>query len=102
MNVQNEIENYVAENKMPIYAITDGENLEHALPGWQPKELIPRAKSILIFGRPFIEHPRIVDEKSHIADESWWTENIPVFEQIAEWRGGIINILDNFGFGVAN
>ena len=51
MNVQNEIEHYVAENKMPIYAITDGENLEHALPGWQPKELIPRAKSILIFGR---------------------------------------------------
>lgn len=44
----------------------------------------------------------MVDEKSHIANESWWTKNIPVFEQIAEWRGGIINILDNYGFGAAN
>ncbi len=102
MNIQSEIDHYIEEFRIPIYAVTECEDFEYALSGWQPKDLMPRARSILIFGRPFIEHPKIVDEKTHIADETWWTKNTQVFEQIADWRSGIVNILDDFGFGAAN
>lgn len=102
MNVQNEIDQYIDKVNIPIFAITTAKDFEHALPGWQPMDLMPDAKSMLIFGRSFIEYPRSVDEKTHIADETWWTENIEVFNQIADWRGEIITILDNFGFGAAN
>lgn len=102
MNVRTFIDQYIDKAKIPIFAITTANDFEHALPGWQPMELMPDAKSILVFGRPLIEYPRIVDEKTHIADESWWTKNTEVFDQIAVWRGGIINILDNFGYGAAN
>ena len=102
MNIQTEVDRFVDMARIPIFAITNCYDFEYALPDWQPKELMPRARSILIFGRPFLEHPRFVDEKTHIADESWWTENIEVFEQIGDWRAGFVNILDNFGFGAAN
>jgi hypothetical protein len=87
VNFQTEIDRYVYKAKIPIFAITRSDDFEHALPGWQPKDLMPGGKSMIIFGLPFIEHPRIVDEKTHIADESWWIENIAIFEQIASWRG---------------
>jgi ferredoxin len=102
MIVNDQIERYIIESDIPIFAVTDGKNFEHALPGWQPKDLMPSGKSIRIFGLPFIEHPRTVDEKTHLANESWWIENVEIFEQIANWRGDIVNILDDFGFGAAN
>jgi epoxyqueuosine reductase QueG len=102
MNVQAEVSQYVDNANIPIFAITKADDFEQALPGWQPRELMPRANSIVIFGRPFNEHPQIVDEKTHLADESWWTENIEVFEQTANWRAGILTILDNYGFSAAN
>jgi epoxyqueuosine reductase QueG len=102
MNIQDEVERFVAEANIPIYAVTGIEDFEHALPGWQPKDLMPGVRSMILFGRPFIEYPRSVNEKTHIADERWWTENSQIFDQIADWRGGIITILDNFGFGAAN
>ena len=102
MIVQSEINRYVNQAGIPIFAVTRADDFEHALPGWQPRDLMPRARSMIVFGRPFIEHPRSVDEKTHIADESWWVENVEVFEQIGEWRSTIVNILDNFGIGAAN
>ena len=102
MNVQTEVSQYVDKANIPIFAITNADDFEHALPDWQPKDLMPGGKSMIIFGLPFIEHPRSVDEKTHIADESWWIENVDVFEQIANWRADLLNILDNFGFGAAN
>jgi epoxyqueuosine reductase QueG len=102
MEVGNVIKRYVEDSKIPIYAVTGTDGFDQALPGWHPKELMPGCESIIIFGRQFIDHPVVVDPKTHLANESWWTSNIEVFEQTAEWRGGIINILDCFGFGAGN
>jgi NAD-dependent dihydropyrimidine dehydrogenase PreA subunit len=102
MNVENYLTEYITDQKVPIFAFTGTDDFEQALPGYQPRELMPLARSLLIFGAPFIEHPRTVDEKTHLTNESWWLENLPVFDQISRWRGEIVNILDNFGYGVAN
>lgn len=102
MTVDRSLADFLTKQAIPIFAITSADDFEHALPGWQPKDLMPRARSMILFGLPFIEYPRSLNEKTHIADEGWWAENLPVFEQIAEWREGIISILDNYGFGAAN
>ncbi len=92
---------FVEQKSIPIFATTGTEGFEQALSGWHPKELMPRCKSLIIFGRPFERHPYVVGEK-HIANHSWWEVNEPVSRDVAKWRGEIINLLDAFGLGTAN
>jgi len=55
-----------------------------------------------VFGRPFAWHPLHVDEKTYLANESWWKANDSVTREVARWRGEIINLFDEFGLGTAN
>jgi epoxyqueuosine reductase QueG len=90
------------ERAVPIFGIASAEGFEHALPGWHPKELMPRCNSVVIFGRPFVQHPYDVDEKTHIIDPSWFAVNEPVYRGVAEWRGDLVNLFDQFGLGAAS
>lgn len=102
MNVYSVLEEFVRERQISIFGIASPNGFEHALPGWHPKDLMPRCKSVLVFGRPFIEHPLEVDEKTHIANESWWVVNEGVYCDVGRWRGEMINLFDGFGLGTAN
>lgn len=63
---------------------------------------MPRCRSVIIFGRPFVGHiPYVVGDK-HIAEDAWWEANKIVFRDLAIWRGDIINLLDEFGLATTN
>ncbi len=96
------LDEFVRAQQIPIFGIASADGFEHALPGLHPTELMPACKSVLIFGRPFVEHSLRVDEETHIADESWWTVNEGVIREIAGWRGELVNFFDGFGLGTAN
>lgn len=96
------LEEFVQERGILIFGVASADGFEHALPGWHPKELMPRCKSVVIFGRPFVEYPLHVDEETHIADQSWWAANEPVHRGVAAWRGELVNLFDKFGLGAAN
>ena len=96
------LEEFVQGRRIPIFGIASADGFEHALPGWHPKQVMPRSKSVVVFGRPFVGYPLHVDEDTHIADQSWWTANEPIYRGVAEWRGELINLFDEFGLGAAN
>lgn len=93
---------FVQEREIPIFGIASPAGFEHALPGWHPQQLMPRCKSVVVFGRPFIEHAWVVDKKTHIIDPSWFAVNQPVYRGLRDWRGGLVNLFDEFGLGAAN
>ena len=51
------LQEYVLESGIPIFGIASVDGFEPALPGWHPKQLMPRSKSAVVFGRPFVDHP---------------------------------------------
>ena len=102
MDVNSILEEFAEKRQIPIFGVASASGFEQALPGWHPKDLMPRCDSVLVFGRPFVAHSLTVDEATHIANEAWWTANEPVYREIAKWRGEIMNLLDAFGLGVAN
>ena len=48
---------FVQEREIPIFGIASADGFEQALAGWHPKQLMPRCKSVVVFGRPFVEFP---------------------------------------------
>ena len=96
------LEEFVQGRRIPIFGIASADGFEHALPGWHPKRLMPRCKSVVVFGHPFVGYPLHVDEDTHIADQSWWTANKPIYHRVAGWRGELVNLFDEFGLGAAN
>jgi epoxyqueuosine reductase QueG len=102
MELDHALAEFVQEQRIPIFGIAHADDFDRALPGWCPKDLMPRCHSVVVFGRPFVEHSLTVDEKSHRANESWWKMNEPVFHGVAAWRGALITLFDTFGLGAAN
>ncbi len=102
MDIDSALARLVRKRQIPIFGIANADGFEYALPGWKPKELMPRCKSVIIFGRPFVEHTPYVVEEKHIANDSWWEANEAVFLEVARWRGEIINLFDEFGLATAN
>ena len=96
------LEQFVRERRIPIFGIASADGFEHALPGWHPQQLMPRCKSVVVFGRPFVQYPLHVDEETHIADQYWWTVNDSIYRGVKGWRGELINLFDKFGLGAAN
>lgn len=96
------LKEFVQERQIPIFGIASAGGFEHALPGWYPKQLMPRCKSVVVFRRPFLEYHLHVDKETYIADQFWWAANEPVYRGVAGWRGELVNLFDEFGLGVAN
>lgn len=102
MDMNNVIKEFVVKEKIPIFGIANADGFKHALPEWHPKKLMPRSRSVLIFGLPFVKYELSVNEKTYISNDSWWIANEPVYRSIAMWRGGFVNLLNDFGFSAAN
>ncbi len=95
------IAEFVREKGIPIFGVASPEGFEHALSGLRPLELMPTVRSVVVIGRPFVEHPLVIDEQTHLADQAWWTANEHVYRGVAEWRGQLINLFDAYGKGSA-
>ncbi|NIS81254.1 MAG: hypothetical protein GTO14_13855 [Anaerolineales bacterium] len=100
--MENMLARFVQERQIPIFGVANADGFKHALPGWYPKELMPRCESVIIFGRPFAaRYPYVVEEK-HIANDAWWEVNEAVTLEVAKWRGELINLFDECGLATAN
>ncbi len=92
----------IVEESAPLFGIADAAGFQKALPDWHPKRLMPRAKRALIFGRPFVGPRLVVDGKTGLSNDAYWKANEPVLAGISRLRGGILNLLDSFGFAAGN
>jgi ferredoxin len=102
MDIDGALTRLVQKRQIPIFGIANADGFEYALPGWRPKELMPRCKSVVLFGRPFEGYPPYIVNKRHIAADSWWEANEVVFREVSRWRGEIIDLFDEFGLATAN
>jgi hypothetical protein len=66
VDLNSTVQEYVHQRPIPIFGIARAGGFEHALPGWHPRQLMPRCNSVVVFGRPFVPHPYQVDEKTHL------------------------------------
>jgi epoxyqueuosine reductase len=102
MDPDGAVASFVGQHEIPLFGIASAKGFCHALPGWHPKELMPNCESVLVFGGPYVEHPLQVQERTHVANESWWEANQVVLDQNASWKGGLVGVMDEFGLGVAS
>jgi epoxyqueuosine reductase QueG len=102
VDIERALTEFVEGRQIPIFGVASANGFEYALPGWKPRELMPRCNSVVVFGRPFAEHPPYVVNEKHIAADSWWEANELVSRQVALWRGEIVSLFDEFGLASAN
>lgn len=102
MTIEHVVTEFIEDQKIPIFGIASALGFTKALPGWHPRELMPKCQSVVVFGHPYIEHPLRIDEKTHVANDSWWEANQIVYEQISGWKGHLVDIFDNHGLGLAS
>ena len=102
MNLDDVMTTFFRNQAIPIYGFADACGFSNALPGLHPKELMPTCESVIVFGQPYIAHPFQIEPETHIAHESWWQINQQVHNQIAAYRGELVNLLDQHGLGVFN
>jgi len=92
---------FVENRTIPIFGIANVQGFADALPGWHPKELMPKCESVVVFGHPFFEHPLHIEKRTYIADQSWWDANRIVYRQVKTWKREMFGLFDSFGLGVA-
>ncbi len=102
MDLDDAIADFVEERLIPIFGIADAGGFDSALPGWHPKELMPKCESVIVFGHPMFQHPLTMEKRTYIANRSWWLAQKIVDRQLAIWKGELFALLDKTGFGVAS
>lgn len=88
--------------KIPIFGIADAQGFAHALPGWHPRDLMPKCESVIVLGHPLFQHPLQMEERTYIVNRSWFDVQRLVSRQIDTWKGELFGLLDRCGWGVAS
>jgi epoxyqueuosine reductase QueG len=102
MDLDGAVTEFVRSRKIPIFGVADADGFAHALPGWHPKELMPQCESVLVFGHPLLHHPLHIEERTYIANRSWFDVQRLVSTQIDTWKMELFGLLDRCGLGVAS
>jgi len=102
MDLDGAVAEFVQRRKIPIFGIANAEGFADALPGWHPKELMPKCESVVVFGHPLFQHPLHMEERTYVANRSWWEVQRIVSRQIATWKGELFGLFDGCGLGVAS
>jgi epoxyqueuosine reductase QueG len=102
MNLDGAVAEFVQSRKIPIFGVAHAGGFADALPGWHPKELMPKCESVIVLGNPLRRHPLHMEERTYIANRSWWDAQRIVSRQIAAWKGELFRLLDGCGLGVAS
>lgn len=106
MDMNNVIKEFVVKEKIPIFGIANADGFKHALPEWHPKKLMPRSRSVLIFGLPFVKYELSVNEETYISNDFGFSaanfggfelSSEPTFSyRLAQYEAGI-GIYGRFG-----
>ena len=102
MDLDAALTRFVESRAIPIFGIADAQGFAAALPGWHPRELMPKCESVIVVGHPLFPHPLHMEEGTYIASRSWWDTQRAVSRQIASWKGELFGLLDSCGLGVAS
>jgi len=103
MDLDGAVAEFVQSRQIPIFGIANArEGFADALPGWHPKELMPKCESVIVLGYPLRQHPLHMEERTFIANRSWWETQRVVSRQIAAWKAELFGLLDSSGLGVAS
>jgi len=92
---------FVQNQTVPIFGVADAQGFAEALPGWHPKELMPKCESVVVVGHPFIEYPLQIEERTYVANRSWWDANRIVYRQVKRWKRELFALFDELGLGAA-
>ena len=57
MKLDDAVAEFVENRTIPIFGIANVQGFADALPGWHPKELMPKCESVVVFGYPLFQHP---------------------------------------------
>jgi hypothetical protein len=90
MDLDGAVAEFVEDRTIPIFGIGGAHGFANALPGWRPKELLPKCESAIVLGHPLLQHPLHMEEGTYIANRSWWDTQRIVSRQIAAWKRGTI------------
>lgn len=96
MKLDDAVAGFVESRAIPILGIADVQGFASALPGWHPKELMPKCESVVVFGYPLFQHPLHMEERTYIANRSWWETQRVVSKQIAAWKDELFGLLDQY------
>jgi epoxyqueuosine reductase QueG len=102
MKLDDVVAEFVENRTIPIFGIANAQGFADALPGWHPKELMPKCESVVVFGYPLFQHPLYMEERTFIANRSWWDAQRIVTRQIATWKSELFGLFDGCGLGVAS
>jgi epoxyqueuosine reductase QueG len=102
MDLDGGVADFVEARDIPIFGIASSRGFADALPGWHPKDLMPKCESVIVLGQPLLPHPLQVEEGTYIATRSWWDTQRPLSRRIAAWKGDLFSLLDGCGLGVAS
>lgn len=102
MDANEAVAEFVESRAIPIFGIADANGFARALPGWHPKELMPKCECVLVLGNPLVLHPLFMQKRTFIANRSWWRAQKVVDRQIIKWKSQLFALLDEFGLGVAS
>ncbi len=102
MDLDRAMAKFVESRIIPVFGIANAQGFAGALPGWHPKELMPKCESVVVFGHPLFQHPLYVEKGTYIANQSWWDAQRIVSRQIATWKGELFGLFDDLGLGVAS
>jgi hypothetical protein len=56
MGLDGAMAEFVDNRTIPIFGIANTQGFADALPGWHPKELMPKCESVVVFGHPLFQH----------------------------------------------
>jgi epoxyqueuosine reductase QueG len=102
MDLDGAVAEFVQRRKIPIFGIANAQGFADALPGWHPKELMPKCESVIVLGHPLFQHPLHMEERTYIVNRSWFDVQRLVSRQIATWKGELFGLFDGCGLGVAS
>ena len=72
VNLDDAITHFANERLIPIFGIAGAHGFDRALPGWHPKELMPKCDGVIVIGHPMFQHPLTMEKCTYIANRSWW------------------------------
>jgi epoxyqueuosine reductase QueG len=102
MDLDGAVAEFVDSRNIAIFGIASAQGFADALPGWHPKELMPKCESVIVVGHPLVQHPLHMEERTYIANRSWWDTQRAISRKIAAWKGELFGLLDSCGLGVAS
>ena len=102
MDLDSTLSEFVRARDIRIWGVASAAGFADALPGWHPKDLMPKCESIIVLGHPLLPHSLQMDLGTYVATRSWWDTQRPLSRRIAAWKEELFTLLDGCGLGVAS